>query len=144
MQYVKNIRICSCSYFLCTQKKEPYLSDQIAGLLSVNTCIVFILIEDIYRIKLSYSQCRGSESSSFSKAESGSASKPKFKSFGGSIWSHGGPCKLKMEPWMVCRPVAAEWHPLDKKEDPDLHQSEKSDPDPRQSVKRICPTVQCW
>jgi hypothetical protein len=52
-----------------------------------------------------------------------------------------------MEPWSVCRPVAAESHRFDEKEDPDpgpdLQQNEKSDPDPpRQIVQRdLCITL---
>jgi hypothetical protein len=35
--------------------------------------------------------------------------------------------RLKMEPWMICRPVIAESHYFD--EEQDRHYSEKLDPD---------------
>jgi hypothetical protein len=35
--------------------------------------------------------------------------------------------RLKMEPWMVCRPVVADSHHSDEKQDPNPHLSEKSD-----------------
>jgi hypothetical protein len=34
-----------------------------------------------------------------------------------------------MEPWRVCRPVAADLHHLDEEQDLDPHFSEKPDPD---------------
>jgi hypothetical protein len=37
---------------------------------------------------------------------------------------------FKMEPWRVCRPVVADCHHFDEKQDPDPHSSEKLDPDP--------------
>ncbi len=47
--------------------------------------------------------------------------------------------RLKIEPWRVCRPVNADLHHFvfDEEQDPDPepHQSEKSDPDLRQSKK---------
>ncbi len=54
----------------------------------------------------------------------------------GSKWSHGGPWivtieswRLQMKPWRACRPVAANSHKFDEKQDPD--------PDPHWSKIRI-------
>jgi hypothetical protein len=37
--------------------------------------------------------------------------------------------RLKTEPWSVCRQIVAEQHHFDEEQDPEPHQSEKSDPD---------------
>ncbi len=34
-----------------------------------------------------------------------------------------------MEPWRLCRPMVEDLHHFDEDQDPDPHQSEKSDPD---------------
>jgi hypothetical protein len=50
-------------------------------------------------------------------SKTGSALKPKFRSFRRSKWSHGLPWTLKMEAWKVCRLVVANLHDFDH--DPD-------------------------
>ncbi len=75
--------------------------------------------------------------------KSGSASKSKFKSWGGSKLSLGGPWtltveswRLKLEPWRVCKPMVADSHHFEMQySDPDSHQSDKSDPDSHQNKK---------
>jgi hypothetical protein len=50
----------------------------------------------------------------------------------------GGTWTLAIEPWRVgtAVPVLADFHQFDDEQDPDLHNSERSDPDRRQSKKK--------